>query len=314
MALSILLIGGSGFIGRQIAAKLARAGHRLTVPTRHREAIKADLLVLPGCEVVNANVHDPATLAQLCHGQDVVINLVGILQGSAADFAHSHILLTEKIIAACKSAGVQRYLHMSALGADVNGPSHYQRSKAEAEAKVRASELAWTIFRPSVVFGAQDSFLNLFASLQAFAPVVPIGGADTRFQPVWVGDVAEAFAVAVSRRDLIGQTLSLVGPKVYTLRELVQLSGRLSGHPRCVVGLPNWAARLQATLMSVLPKPPVSHDNLDSLQVDNVDPAGFAAILGWQPSALETIAPEYLAGQNPARRLDELRRQARRSH
>ncbi|QLG89605.1 complex I NDUFA9 subunit family protein [Chitinibacter bivalviorum] len=314
MTKSVLLIGGSGFIGRQIAAKLAQLGYRITIPTRNREAVKTDLLVLPGCEIVNANIHQPDVLDRLCKSQDVVINLVGILQGSLADFERSHILLTEKIIAACKTHQVRRYLHMSALGADVNGPSMYQRTKGQAEEKVRASGLDWTIFRPSVVFGAQDSFLNLFASLLKIAPLVPIGGAQTRFQPVWVGDVAQAFAVAVDRTELIGQTLSLVGPHVYTLAELVKYTGQVSGHERCVIGLPNWAARLQATAMSILPKPPVSHDNLDSLKVDNIDPTGFAAILGWQATALEAIVPTYLANQHQASQLDACRSKAGRSH
>ncbi|WP_410500091.1 complex I NDUFA9 subunit family protein [Chitinibacter sp. S2-10] len=313
MPKSVLLIGGSGFIGRQIAAKLAQRGHRLTVPTRHREAVKADLLVLPNCNLIETDIHSPAVLNQLCAGQDIVINLVGILHGSATAFEFNHILLTEKIIAACQANGVKRYLHMSALGADINGPSMYQRSKGQAELKVRASQLDWTIFRPSVVFGAQDRFLNLFAGLLKIAPLLPIGGANTRFQPVWVGDVARAFAAAIERRELIGQTLHLVGPHVYTLAELVRYTGQISGHSRAVIALPDWAARLQASLMSILPNPPVSHDNLDSLKVDNIDPAGFASVLGWQPAALETIAPSYLAQSNPSARLDLLRSQASRS-
>ncbi|WP_293932013.1 complex I NDUFA9 subunit family protein [Iodobacter sp.] len=291
----ILLIGGSGFIGRQLAAKLATAGHQVTLPTRQREQVRADLLLLTHLNLINADVHDPATLAKLVAGQDVVINLVGILQGSEANFKRAHITLTEKIIAACTEQGVRRYLHMSALGADIHGPSMYQRSKGEAEARILASRLDWTIYRPSVVFGQEDQFLNLFASLLKIAPFVPLAGADTRFQPVWVQDVTRAFAEGVSNKALIGKTLSLVGPKVYTLKELVSYTARTIGVCRPIISLPNWAARVQASLMSFLPNPPLSHDNLNSLQVDNIDLAGLAPELAWRPMALEAIAPSYLA-------------------
>jgi uncharacterized protein YbjT (DUF2867 family) len=297
----ILLIGGSGFIGRQLAAKLATAGHQVTLPTRQREQVRADLLLLTHLNLINADVHDPATLAKLVAGQDVVINLVGILQGSEASFKRAHITLTEKIIAACTEQGVHRYLHMSALGADIHGPSMYQRSKGEAEARVLASRLDWTIYRPSVVFGQEDQFLNLFASLLKIAPFVPLAGADTRFQPVWVQDVTCAFAEGVSNKDLIGKTLSLVGPKVYSLKELVSYTAQTIGVCRPIISLPNWAARAQASLMSLLPNPPLSHDNLDSLQVDNIDLAGFAPELAWRPMALEAIAPSYLSASKANR-------------
>ncbi|QBC43872.1 complex I NDUFA9 subunit family protein [Iodobacter fluviatilis] len=308
---NILLIGGSGFIGRQLAAKLATAGHHVTLPTRQREQVRADLLPLTHLNLINADVHDPATLAKLVAGQDIVINLVGILQGSEASFKRAHVTLTEKIITACTEQGVHRYLHMSALGADIHGPSIYQRSKGEAEALVLASRLDWTIYRPSVVFGEEDQFLNLFASLLKIAPFVPLAGADTRFQPVWVQDVTRAFAEGVSNTALIGKTLSLVGPKVYTLKELVRYTAQTIGTCRPIISLPNWAARAQASLMSLLPNPPLSHDNLDSLQVDNIDSAGFAPELAWRPMALEAIAPSYLA-TNKANRYNRLRRHAGR--
>ncbi|AMC36555.1 complex I NDUFA9 subunit family protein [Janthinobacterium sp. B9-8] len=297
----ILLIGGSGFIGQQLAAKLTKAGHEVTLPTRHRENKRADLLLLPYLNLISADINDDAALTRLIAGQDVVINLVGILQGNEASFKKAHVTLTERIIAACTAQDVNRYLHMSALGADIHGPSMYQRSKGEAEARVKASRLDWTIYRPSVVFGKEDQFLNLFASLLKIAPFVPLAGADTRFQPVWVQDVAQAFAIGVEDKSLIGKTLSLVGPTIYTLKELVAYTAQTIGVCRPIISLPNSLARVQASLMSLLPSPPLSHDNLDSLQVDNIDAAGFAPELGWQPTALEAIAPAYLAAGKQSR-------------
>ncbi|HSC79688.1 MAG TPA: complex I NDUFA9 subunit family protein [Chitinolyticbacter sp.] len=306
-ARNVLLIGGSGFIGRHLAAQLVEHGHTVTVATRNREAHRDALLELPGLALIEANVHDAGQLAELLPRHDAVINLVGILQGKAADFDRAHVRLTERIVNACAAGGVPRYLHMSALGADVNGPSMYQRSKGKAEAIVRASNLAWTLYRPSVVFGQGDSFLTLFARLLRTAPLLPLAGSTARFQPVWVGDVARAFVAGVEQPQLAGHTLHLVGPRVYTLAELVRYAGKLSGHPRVVIGLPDWAARLQASAMQLLPNPPLSHDNLDSMKVDNVHAAGFAPELGWQPAALEAIAPGYLGS---GQRLDALRQQS----
>ena len=187
----VCLIGGSGFVGRHVAERLAARGVRVIIPTRNRERAKADLIVLPSVELVNADVNDPAQLSDLVAGCDAVVNLVGILhEGRSGDFRRAHVLLTEHCIAACVRHGVHRYLHMSALGAGPSAPSEYQRTKGEAEQRVMAAHaagLATTIFRPSVIFGDGDSFLTLFARLLALAPFVPLGSPDARFQPVWVG-------------------------------------------------------------------------------------------------------------------------------
>lgn len=291
---TVLVIGGSGFIGSNLSAILLQAGHTVVVPSRNPQDLRPGIQLPQAVNQVAADVHAAGQLRALMDGCEVVINLVGILHGSPADFERVHVALTGKILEACQQCGIRRYLHMSALGADLQGPSHYQRSKAQGEALVRASALDWTIYRPSVVFGAGDQFLNLFARLLRYAPVLPLAGAATKFQPVWVYDVARALAAGVDRAELIGQTLSLVGPKVYTLAELVHLTGEYAGTRRVVIALPNWVARLQAGLMSVLPNPPLTQDNLDSLQVDNIDPAGFPALLGWQPAALERVAPGWL--------------------
>jgi NADH dehydrogenase len=299
--MNILLVGGSGFVGSAIAARLARAGHRIAIPTRNRERAK-HLLVLPTAEVIDADIHDPATLGQLVRGRDAVINLVGILKGGegepyGAGFARAHVDLPKKIAHAVQESGVPRLLHMSALAADAQAPSGYLRSKAagEAAAFAVAPPTGVTVFRPSVIFGRGDSFLTLFARLLAIAPFVPLAGADARFQPVWVGDVAAAFVAALDHPESAGRAYDLGGPKTYALRDLVAYAGKLSGHPRTIVGLPYPLAWLQARAMEFIPNGPMTRDNLRSMQVPSVCPAGCAFPFGIQPTALEDIAPGYLA-------------------
>ncbi|MGE5162119.1 MAG: complex I NDUFA9 subunit family protein [Betaproteobacteria bacterium] len=316
----ILVIGGAGFVGRHIVARLAGKGLRVTVPTRHRARAR-HLILLPTVEVVERDVHRDEALDSLLRGHDAVINLVGILQGSRGtpygrEFARAHVELPGRIVAGCARQGIRRYLHMSALGADPKGPSMYQRSKGDGEAAVRASPLDWTIFQPSVIFGPEDRFLNTFANLAKVFPVLPIGGADVRFQPVWIGDVAQAFVNALDNRDTYGRTYELVGPRVYTLRELVQFAAAASGHPRPVVALPGGIAQLQARMMELAPgEPLMSRDNLDSMKVDNIasrQPFVPAPELGITPTAMEAEAPRYLSGQTVRTRLDAFRARARR--
>ena len=301
---SLLVIGGSGFIGSHLVAQLSARDYRVLVPTRHEEHAR-HLLVLPNVEIVVADVHDEAQLRTLMGDVDAVINLVGILHGKPAasgepygsDFAHAHVELPKKIVAACAATGVRRLLHMSALGADPQAPSMYLRSKAAGEAAISANPaVGVTIFRPAVVFGEGDHFLNMFAHLQKILPVIPLGGAETRFQPVFVGDVATAFIHALENHHTIGHVYELAGPRVYTLRELVELAGELSGHPHPVVGLPPALARLQAWFLEHAPGSPVmSRDNLDSMRVDNVARLPIAAELGITPTPREAVVPDYLA-------------------
>lgn len=297
---SILLIGGSGFIGTHIAARLAADGRQVTVPTRRRERAK-HLLVLPTVQVVEADVFDEPALARLLAGVDAVINLVGVLHSRPGQpwgpaFEHAHVALPRLLARVCAQQQVHRVLHMSALGAASDGPSMYQRSKAAGEQIMRAAtELQVTSFRPSVVFGPDDAFLNLFAQMQTWLPVMALGGADARFQPVFVGDVAQAFVDALDDPASFGQVFELVGPHVYTLRELVQLAGRYSGRARPVIGLPAALARLQAFMLEHLPGGPLmSRDNLDSMKSDNVASGIFPVPSGWQPTPLEAVAPDYL--------------------
>jgi NADH dehydrogenase len=296
---NLLVLGGTGFIGSHLVARLAADGRSVRLPTR-REIHARHLIMLPCVDAVEADIHDEATLERLLAGTDAVINLVGVLHSRRGnpygpEFARAHVELPRKLVAACRRAGVKRYLHMSALGAAADGPSMYLRSKADGElAALSDPGLRTTIFRPSVVFGEEDHFLNLFARLQRRLPVMLLGGADARFQPVYVEDVADAFIAALENTASYGRTIELVGPKIYTLRELVQLAGQYSGHPRPVIGLPPALARLQAWLLEHAPGAPLmSRDNLDSMRRDNVGTPGSAIM----PTAVEDVAPFYLGPQ-----------------
>ncbi len=299
---SILLIGGSGFIGSRIAARLVADGRRVIVPTR-RLARAGHLSVLPTLQIVEADVFDERALDRLLPQVDAVINLVGVLHSRPGypwgpAFDHAHVALPRLLAQACARHHVARVLHMSALGASADGPSMYLRSKAAGEKLLlEAPGLQVTAFRPSVVFGPGDSFLNLFAKLQALSPVMPLGGADAKFQPVYVGDVARAFADALDDPASIGKVYELVGPHTYTLRELVRLAGVYSGHARPVIPLSASVARLQALLLEWMPGGPLmSRDNLDSMKADNVASGQHPAPPHWTPTPLEAVAPDYLRG------------------
>jgi len=299
--MNILMIGGSGFVGSQLAARLVATGHNVLVPTRRRERAK-HLLVLPGATVVDADVHDEATLVRLMRGCDAVINLVGILKGGAGypygpGFAHAHVELPHKIARAMQRCGAPRLLHMSALQADGHAPSAYLRSKAagEAAAFAVAPPAAVTVFRPSVIFGQGDSFLTLFADLAKYAPFMPLACPDALFQPVWVGDVAAAFAASLTRRESYGRTYELCGPRQYRLRELVALAARLSGHPRPILGLSAALSYLQALMLEFVPGGPMTRDNLLSMQVPNVCADNCTLPFGLVATPLEAVAPAYLA-------------------
>lgn len=317
----ILILGGSGFIGSHVCEKASQLNCRVTVPTR-RSVNARSVQSLPWVDVIEADIHDDATLARLVRGHDAVVNLIAILHGNAAAFDHVHVALVHKLVRACQGAGVQRLVHVSALGAAPDAPSLYQRSKAEGEAVLAASALDCSALRPSVVFGAQDRFLNLFARLQTVFPVMPLAGADTRFQPVWVQDVALAIvrllerpgAIAGLTNPMHAPVLEACGPEVFTLREMVQLAGALAGHPRPVIALPPTLARWQARIMEMMPgEPLMSRDNLASMQVDNVASGVLPGLdtLGISPTSLRAIAPTYLSagGADP---LLAYRRLARR--
>ena len=303
----VLVLGGSGFVGRYVVAQLAAAGHFAVVLTRHR-ARAAHLLPLPTVQVVEADPYDPATLARHARGMTAAINLVGVLhERGRATFERAHVELPVALAAACQGAGVSRVLHMSALGASRDAPSRYLRSKADGEAAIAASALAWTIFRPSVIFGREDTFLNLFAKLARWFPVLPLAGANARFQPIHVGDVATCFVRALADNETIGKHYALCGPVVYTLAQLVRYVAETSGHPRPVVPLGPSLSSLQARMMEWMPGPLLTRDNLASMQVDSVCDGAFPTCFGIAPAPLEAIAPEYLAPLAQHSRFDAFR-------
>jgi uncharacterized protein YbjT (DUF2867 family) len=315
---NILVLGGSGFVGRSVCEKLVErsggAGGRVVVPTRHLGHGR-HLQMLPTLQLVPANLHDDAQLARLVAGSDAVINLVAILQGDAQRFRRVHEELPRRIAQACQAAGVRRLIHVSALGVGENAPSLYLRSKAAGEKVLAAAGLDLTMLRPSVIFGAHDKLLNLFATLQAVAPVVPLAGAESRYQPVWVEDVAAAIVHCLDDDGSIGKTYECAGPDVLTLRELVRSAGRWAGHERPVIGLPGGLATLQAMMMELLPgEPLISRDNLASMTVPNVATGTLPGLdaLGIRASALSAVAPQYLAGGQGPARLDAWRARARR--
>jgi NADH dehydrogenase len=309
----VLVLGGSGFVGRHVCEQLARLGWHITVPTR-RAVHAASVQSLPGLTVIEASVHSEADLARLMPGHYAVVNLVAVLHGSEDRFESVHVDLPGKIAAAMKQAGVQRLVHVSALGADPQGPSMYQRSKARGETVLHNASLQLTVLRPSVIFGAEDKFLNLFADLQAVAPFMPLAGSGTRFAPVWVADVARAVVTCLQKPATIGQTYELCGPDVLTLGELVQQAGQWAGvnhgRGRPVIGLPMWMGWLQAAAMELAPgEPLMSRDNLASMKVDNVATGqlpGLAA-LGIAAASAAGVAPTYLGHRGPRSKLNRWR-------
>lgn len=315
---NVLVLGGTGFVGRSVCEKLVErsggANGWIRVPTR-RIASAKHIQLLPTVQVVAGDVHDDATLVRLMRGADAVINLVAMLHGSEAEFTRAHVKLAERIGVACHQADVRRVIHVSALGVGSQAPSLYLRSKAAGEAALKAANLDLTILRPSVIFGEHDRFLNLFAELQAVFPFMPLGGADARFQPVWVDDVATAITRCLDDPSTIGETLECTGPSVYTLRELVHMAGAWSGRERPVFGLPAAVAKLQAFTMELLPgKTLLSRDNLDSMKVANVASGALPGLerLGIVASPLESVAPRYLGRGHGPSRLEPWRARARR--
>lgn len=303
---TVCVIGGRGFVGRHICQRLAARGYRVRVPVRDRERAKA-LTLLPTVDVIAADVHDAAALSRIIQDTDAVINLIGVLHGGRGrnSFQEAHVELPRKIVAACRKNGVRRLIHVSALNADANGPSAYLRSKGEAEAIVRAAGLDVTLFRPSVIFGRDDAFLNLFAALLRWMPVVMLASPNARFQPVFVEDVAAAVVNSLEDLGSFGQSYDLCGPKVYTLRELVEFVGAATGHPRPVLGLNNMLSYWQAFAMELLPVKLMTRDNYHSMKVDSVCNCDFP--FGINPAALEAVAPAWLSARTPRARYQRFR-------
>lgn len=297
------VFGGSGFVGTALVNKLNDADYRVKVFTRRREQAK-HLILLPYVEVIECDVLDDVQLGVAISGCDAVINLIGILhEGTRASFDTLHAELPRRIAQICRNEGVRRLLHMSALQASPDAPSRYLRSKAEGERHVLAQtaepELAdalqVTVFRPSVIFGRGDSFLNMFARLAKFMPVIMLARPQAKFQPIWVDDVAKAFLRSLENPDAYGQSYELCGPRIYTLRELVQYVQDILGVKRPIIGLNDDFSRWLAAVMEHLPGKLITRDNLLSMQVDNVCDKGFPSVFRFQPAPMESVVPDYLS-------------------
>ena len=296
------MLGGSGFVGTQLCAALVRDGWLVTVPTRNPDRAR-HLTLLPTLALVAADVHDVEKLAVLCAGQQVVVNLIGILNEHGRDgsgFERAHTELARKLVVSCRRQRVQRLLQMSALNADADlGPSHYLRSKGRAERIVReecGDDLLWTILRPSVIFGPRDDFVNRFARLLRAIPLaLPLARPGARFAPVWVEDVVAAYMHALADDATAGEIYELGGPEICTLREIVTMVRDRLGLSRLIIGLPDFAARAQAALCDFVPGKPFSTDNYRSLLVDSVARSDGFARLGIRPQPFSAILPRYLA-------------------
>jgi len=286
-SLRVAVLGGTGFVGRQICLRLHEAGHDVRIVSRRRESHR-ELLVLPRLQVVEGDVHDSATLRQHLGGMDAVINLVGILNGTRSQsFELVHAELPAKLVAACQRTRVFRLLHMSALPASTDAPSIYLRTKARGEAIVSDAEsddLHVTSFRPSVIFGPGDHLTNRFAGLMRMVPwVFPLACGNARIQPVHVDDVARTFVAALEDRSTFGQRYNLCGPEVMTLRQMVEQIAASRGIRRRVIPLGNWLSRFQAAILQFAPGRPFTPDNFKSLQVASICAGRFPEFANIRP-------------------------------
>jgi uncharacterized protein YbjT (DUF2867 family) len=310
----ICVLGGSGFVGSAIVAKLDAAGYAVKVLTRRRDTAR-HLLLLPNVQVVECNVLDYQALNSALRGTDAVINLIGILhQSRRLSFNSMHHQLPAQLAKICADLGITRLLHMSSLGADKNAPSQYLQSKALGEAALLAlqDKLNITIFKPSIIFGRGDAFINLFATLIKILPVVMLAKPNAKFQPVWVEDVASCFVKSLENTATYGQTYELAGPKVYSFRELVQQVMNTLHIQRPIIGLGDKLSYAQAFMMECLPIKLMSRDNIRSMELDSVSARPFPAIFGVVPTALEAVIPEYLVDETPRGAYDRFRRFAAR--
>lgn len=319
MLKQVCVLGGSGFVGKHIIARLVKQGCQVRVLSRSREQHR-ELLVLPTVEVIQTDIHHLPALEHYFQQQDAVINLVGILNEKRDDgtgFHFAHVELAKKIIHACQHNNIKRLLHMSALHADAKlGPSFYLRSKGEAQTLVHAAEnLQVTSFCPSVIFGPDDSFFNRFAALLYIAPgFLPLACASARFAPVYVGDVASAFAQSLNNPQTFGQSYNLCGPEIYTLKQLVEYTAQQLGLKRKVIGLGDSSSRLMANVFQHMPLfKPLTRDNYRSMQVDSVCTDNFPAVFNLTPKSIHEVVPAYLANRAARQRYASLRRRARRT-
>lgn len=311
----ITVLGGSGFVGSSLVAKLDAAGYQVTVLTRRRETAK-HLILLPKVHVVECELNDQQQLKNLLQGSDVVINLVGILhQTGKSGFEQMHHQLPRRIAQICDELGIDRLLHMSALQATQSAPSQYLRSKAAGEAAINefSKKLNITIFKPSIIFGRGDNFFNLFATLVKWMPIVLLAKPDTKFQPIWVEDVANCFVNAVENTATYGKTYELGGPQVYTFKALVQKIMNVLNIQRPIIGLGDRLSFIQGFFMELLPVQLMSRDNVRSLRVDSVTAHALAPELGVSLMPLEAVVPDYIVNATPRGAYDGFRSAAGRA-
>lgn len=307
----IVLIGASGFFGEYLLRALTDDQHQCVVLTRN-VARRKDLDLLPGVELKQADVYDTGVLARQFANADAVVSMAGVLNESGSSgkgFERVHVDLVKNIIEACRTAGVSRLLHISALNAG-KGKSFYLKTKGQAEQLLRSAEdLNVTIFQPSVIFGRGDDFFNRFAMMLQLAPVLPLACPNARLQPVFAGDVAEVMQASLDDPMTWGKTYELAGPRAYSLKELVQFTADTLGKKRRIIGLPTPLSAAMAKVMGLVPGKPLSWDNYLSLQTDNVsDQSGFS-YFGIEPRSIEVEVPYYLPGSPHQRRLGSFRRQ-----
>lgn len=293
--LKLVVLGGTGFVGRHLVARLAADGHAITLLSRNL-GVHHERLLPPGVALREVDVYDPDALRHAFAGADAVINLVGILNekgDNGRGFRRAHVELTKLVLAAMQLAGVRRLLQMSSLNAG-RGRSHYLKSRGEAEAAVKASGLDWTIFEPSVIFGPGDGLFCRFAALIRHAPALPLARANARFAPVYVGDVVEAMVRCLHERRSRGEVYELYGPDVYTMAEIVKMTARQCGRRRFVLPLPDALGRLQGLVFDFVPGKPFSSDNFRSLLTDSVGGIDGLHRLGITPTRVAAKLPEIL--------------------
>lgn len=296
----VTVFGGSGFVGRSIVQRLIDAGASVRVAARHPERVK-DLLprsIGEKLETVLVDIHDDNAVATATRDAEAVINLVAILyEKGRQTFRSLHVDGARRVAAAAKQAGASRLVQMSALGASLTSPSAYARTKAAGEQAVREVFPGATIVRPSIIFGRDDDFFNRFAGMASMSPALPlVGGGKSRFQPVFVEDVAAAFSTVLADPGTAGKTYELGGPQVYTFRELMEILLEQMGSRRLLVPLPFIAAEVQAYFLEWLPKPPLTRDQLALLKSDNVLSGQEPGLreLGIEPTSLESVLPTYI--------------------
>jgi NADH dehydrogenase len=324
----ICILGGTGFVGKHLAIKLADAGHSVKIISRHPQRYR-ELLVVENVEVVQGNPFNGDDLDRELAGMDVAVNLIGILNESAHDgsgFEAAHVDLPARLVAVCKRIGVPRLLHMSACNAGVlrseaayqdkkNRGSDYLRTKGEGERKVldaSGDDLAVTIFRPSLIFGRGDGIFGRFASILTVAPVLPLACPTARFAPVFVGDVTEAFLRALGDPDSVGKTYDLCGPRNYSLKQLVEYTAAMMGIKRIIWGLSPTLSRWQGNIFEYIPGKLFSQDNYRTLQSDSVPRMGYEFPFGIEPTSVESVVPTFFGNKPSRNRYMALRARARR--